>query len=92
MLTRSKDYESALKWLEKAAEFAIHMDTYDFDAAHTSPILNGYSDGGWTVGEDGNRSHSLLEWLTDDDEVAVLRSDARYETLVERLKKTAKKR
>ncbi len=92
MLIRSKDYESALKWLEKAAEFAIHMDTYDFDAAHTSPILNGYSDGGWIVGEDGNRSHSLLEWLTDDDEAAVLRSDARYETLVERLKKTAKKR
>ena len=40
---------------------------------------------------DGNRSQSLLEWLTTDDEAVVLRSDERYETLLDRLKKVAKK-
>ena len=42
---------------------------------------------------EGNHSQSMLEWLTtdDDDEAAVLRSDARYEALVNRLKSVAKK-
>lgn len=88
---RKKNYEEAWKWLEKGAGFAIHMDTYDFDALHTSPILRGYSSGGWIMEAEGNRSQSMLEWLTNDDEAAVLRSDARYETLVNRLKKVAKK-
>ena len=88
---RKQNYEEAWKWLNKSADFAIHMDTYDFDAAHTSPILRGYSSGGWIMEADGNRSQSLLEWLEINNEVAVLRSDARYEVLVDRLKKVAKK-
>ena len=91
MLIRSNDLENAWKWIEKAADFAIHMDTYDFDAPHTSPILRGYSSGGWIMEAEGNRSQSMLEWLTNDYEAAVLRSDARYEVLVDRLKKVAKK-
>ena len=31
----------------------------------------------------GNRSQSLLEWLTNDEKAAVLRSHARYEVLVD---------
>ena len=77
--------------MEKAADFAIHMDTYDFDALHTSPALRGFSSGGWIMEAEGNRSQSMLEWLTNDDEAAVLRSDDRYEVLVDRLKKVAKK-
>ena len=88
---RKQNYEEALNWLERGADFAIHMDTYDFDAPHTSPILRGYSSGGWIMEAEGNRSQSMLEWLTNDDEAAVLRSDARYEELVDRLKKVAKK-
>ena len=88
---RKKNYEEAWKWLEKGAGFAIHMDTYDFDAPHTSPILRGYSSGGWIMEAEGNRSQSMLEWLRNDDEAAVLRPDARYEVLVDRLKKVAKK-
>ena len=88
---RKQNYEEAWKWLEKSADFAIHMDTYDFDAPHTSPILRGYSSGGWIMEAEGNRSQSMLEWLTTDDEAAVLRSNARYETLVDRLKAVAKK-
>ena len=88
---RKQNHEEAWKWLEKGADFAIYMDTYDFDAAHTSPILRGYSSGGWIMEVEGNRSQSMLEWLTNDDEAAVLRSDARYEVLVDRLKKVAKK-
>jgi hypothetical protein len=88
---RKQNYEEAWSWLEKGADFAIHMDTYDFDAAHTSPILRGYSSGGWIMEAEGNRSQSMLEWLTNDDEAAVLRSDTRYEVLVDRLKKVAKK-
>ncbi len=91
MLIRNNDLENAWNWIEKSADFAIHMDTYDFDAAHTSPILRGYSSGGWIMEAEGNRSQSMLEWLTNDDEAAVFRSDARYEVLVDRLKKVAKK-
>ena len=46
---RKGDHEQTWRWLEKGADFAIHMDTYDFDAPHTSPILRGYSDGGWIM-------------------------------------------
>ena len=88
---RNNDPENAWKWLEKSADFAISMDTYDFDADHTSPVLRGYSDGGWIMEAEGNRSQSMLNWLTTDDEAAVLRADLRYETLVARLKAVAKK-
>lgn len=88
---RKQNYEEAWKWLEKSADFAIHMDTYDFEAPHTSPILRGYSSGGWIMEAGDNRSQSLLEWLEMNNEVAVLRSDVRYETLVNRLKNVSKK-
>jgi hypothetical protein len=88
---RKQNCEEAWKWMERGADFAIHMDTYDFDAPHTSPILRGYSSGGWIMEAEGNRSQSMLEWLTNDDEAAVLRSDARYEGLINRLKAVAKK-
>lgn len=90
-LIRNNDLENAWIWLEKAADFAIHMDTYDFDALHTSLILRSYSSGGWIMEAEGNRSQSMFEWLTSNDEAAILRSDARYEALVDRLKKVAKK-
>ncbi|MBE6654488.1 MAG: helix-turn-helix transcriptional regulator [Ruminococcaceae bacterium] len=86
-----QDYEEAWKWLEKGAYFAVHMDTYDFDAPHTSPVLRGYSDGGWIMEAEGNRSRSMLDWLTKDENAAALRSDARFEPLIKRLEKTAKK-
>ncbi len=85
-----QDCEEAWKWLEKGADFAVHMDTYDFGAPHTSPILRGYSDGGWIMEAEGNRSKSMLDWLTKDEKAAVLRSDARFVPLVNRLEKTAK--
>ena len=88
---REKDYDKLWCWLNRGADFAIHADTYDFDAPHTSPILRGYSSGGWIMEAEGNRSQSMLEWLTNDDEAAALRTDARYEALVDRLKAVAKK-
>ena len=90
-LIRKNDIEGVWTWLEKAADFAIHMDTYDFDAPHTSLIMRGYVDGGWIMEAEGNRSQSMLNWLTTDDEAAVLHSDERYEAIAERLKKVAKK-
>ena len=86
-----QELEEAWHWMEKAADFAIHMDTYDFDALHTSPILRGFSSGGWIMEADGNRSQSMIEWLTTDEKAAVLHSDARYEGLINRLKAVAKK-
>ena len=88
---RKGNHEQTWRWLEKGADFAIHMDTYDFDAPHTSPILRGYSDGGWIMEAEGNRSQSLLRWLTTDEEATALRDDPRYDELVNRLKKVAKK-
>lgn len=88
---RNQDSEQAWHWLQKGVDFAIHMDTYDFDAPHTSLILRGYVEGGWIMESNGNRTQSILEWLTNDNEAAVFRSDTRYEVLVNRLKKVAKK-
>lgn len=88
---RKGAYEDAWSWLQKGADFAIHMDTYSFEAPHTSPILRGYVSGGWIMEANGNHTQALLEWLTSDEETAVLRSDARFNTLVKRLKDVAKK-
>ena len=84
------DYENVWHWLEKRADFVIHMETYDFNAPYTSPILRGVIPGGW-IGVRGDEFlQKMLDWLTMDDECAVLRSDARYESLVNRLKEVAK--
>ncbi len=88
---RKRNYKEAWCWLEKGADFAIHFDTYDFAAQHSSPVLRGYSDGGWIMEAAGNHSQVMLEWVTTDDDTAVLRSDARCEALINRLKKVAAK-
>lgn len=88
---REKDYEGIWYWLNKGADFAVHADTYDVNAPHTSLILRGYSDGGWIIETEGNRSQSLLDWLTANNDAEVLRADPRFETLVNRLKAVAKK-
>lgn len=85
------DYEEVWYWLEKRADFVIHMETYDFNAPFTSPILRGVVIGGW-IGLRGDEfSQKMLNWLTTDEESAVLRSDVRYEHLVNQLKEVAKK-
>ena len=88
---KSQDYENAWHWLERCVDYNVHADTYDFDAPHETPILRGFADGGVIMEADGNYSQSFLDWITTDDEVAVLRSDPRYEALVNRLKSAAKK-
>lgn len=88
---RMNDLEQAWHWLEKGADFAIHMDTYDEEAVHTSLVLRGYSSGGWIMEANGNRSQSMLDWLTTDSKAEVFRSDARFEALIRRLQKVAKK-
>lgn len=88
---RKQNAQEAWDWLEKGADFAMHMDTYDFDAPHTSPILRGYADGGWIMEADGNRSQAMLDWLTTDEEAAVLRADPRFAALTQRLRQVAKK-
>ena len=88
---RGGDMEQAWMWLKRAADFAIHMDTYDFNACHASLPLRGYCDGGWIMEAEGNRSQAMLNWLISSGEFAALRSDARFDALVCRLKKTAKK-
>ena len=85
------DYENAWYWLEKRADFVIHMETYNFNAPFTSPILRGVVPGGW-VGVRGNEfSQKMLDWLTTD-EAAVLRKDKRYKNLVNRLKAVPKRK
>ena len=87
----NKDFENAWTWLEKGADLAIHMDTYDTNAPHSSLLLRGYSDGGWIMEEEGNRSQSMLDWLIADKETEILRSDSRFQLLVKRLGKVAKR-
>ena len=57
----------------------------------TSPILRGYSSGGWIMEASGNRSQSILHWLTTDNKLEAYRSDPRYEAMVSRLEKVAVK-
>ncbi len=76
--------------MEKCVDFAIHMDTYDFEAPHSSLLFRNYADGGWIMEEDGNHSQALLDWLIADKETEPLRSDCRFELLVNRLGKVAK--
>ena len=87
---REKDYESIWYWLNKSADFAIHADTYDVHAPHTSLILRGYSDGGWIMEAEGNRSQAMLDWLMSDHDTEILRSDPGFIPLVNRLKAVAK--
>lgn len=91
VLLQNRQTEAAWKWIEKAADFAICMDTYDFDALHTSPVLRGYQSGGWIMERDGNHSHDLLSWLTTADHAVALQSDLRYIPLIHRLKAVARK-
>ena len=87
---QKNDLASAWIWMEKCVDFAIHMDTYDFDAPHSSLLLRNYSDGGWIM-EDGNHSQDLLDWLITDKETEPLRADSRFELLINRLGKVAKR-
>ena len=86
---RTHDTEALWDWLNKKADFAIHSDTYDFEAPHTSPILCGYADGGWIMGAEGNRSRQMLSWLLQNEDFAVLRTDHRYGALIARLETVA---
>lgn len=88
---RENDIERAWYWVNKGADFAIHHDTYDHNAIHTSPLLRGYITGGWIMEKEGNDSQNILNWLTNDKSIDFLRSDERYSELVNRLKKTAVK-
>jgi hypothetical protein len=72
-------------------DYNVHADTYDYDAPHSTPILRGFADGGVIIEAAGNYSQSFLDWITTDDEVAILRTDPRYEVLVNRLRSAAKK-
>lgn len=86
------DYEEAWYWLEKRADFVIHMETYDFNAPFTSPVLRGEILGGWIDLRGVGFSQKMLNWLTTDKEAAVLHNDKRYESLVNRLKAVPKRK
>lgn len=88
---KKDDAEEAWRWIEKGANFAIRMDTYDFDVPHTSPVLRGYADGGWIPEAEGNHSYVLLNWLNTAEEATPLRADPRYQALCDRLGQVASK-
>ncbi len=87
---RDKDTEGVWYWLEKGADFAIHADTYDIEAPHTSLILKGYSDGGWIPEEGGNHSKVIFDWMTESEDMAEYRNDPRYNEIADKLRKFAK--
>ena len=86
---KNKDRENALYWIEKACDYIICFDTYDFDETHTSLVFRGYSDGGWIPENGKNHSAEFLDYLSNtnfDD----IRNDIRFENVVYCLEKTAK--
>ena len=86
------DYEEAWHWLERRADFVIHMETYAFNAPFTSPILRGMIPGGYIVSRGDDFLQKLLNWLTKDEEATAFRNDKRYENLVNRLKAIPKRK
>ena len=62
------------------------MDTYDFNAPHTSPILRGRIDGGWIRENGEGRCDGVLDWLENDGKTEPLRRDPRYPALIARLR------
>ncbi len=85
-----KDTEGLWYWLEKGADFAIHADTYDPEAPHTSPILKGYSDGGWIPEKGGNHSKVILDWMIESNEMSEYRTDPKFNEIAEKLREYAK--
>ena len=83
------DTEDAIMWLQKACDYAIHFDTYDFEAKHTSPILRGCGGGGWIMEREGNDSAQMLNYLLHDKETATIRDDPRVREMIERVRQTA---
>lgn len=83
------DLEAAIYWLQKGSAFAVHFDTYDHEAEHTSPALRGFASGGWIMEEGRNHSSHLLEYLLEDKETAPIRHDPRVEAIIERLRSIA---
>ncbi len=85
------DTENAITSLEEAASFAIHFDTYDENAPHTSPGIRGIISGGWIMEKDGNRSAQMLDDLNKNNHWNSIRNDSRFIHLLEKLKEYAKK-
>ena len=88
---KETDFETAWHWLDRAAFFSACFDTYDPDAPHTSPVLRGFSSSGWIPEAEGSHSAQLLARLTTDEKISPLRSDPRFNELVNRLRDVANK-
>ena len=86
---REGDIESAWHFIERGAAFAMHADTYDPEAPHTSPVLRGYCGGGWLMEREGNDSAQMLHYLLHDKETAPIRDDPRIQELIGRVRQTA---
>ncbi|MBQ4353850.1 MAG: helix-turn-helix domain-containing protein [Clostridia bacterium] len=86
---RLGDTEGAAAWIARGCDYAVHFDTYDFDAEHTSPAFRGYAGGGW-IRENG-QSHSavMLHWLESDTRTEEIRTNPRVLAVMERLRRTA---
>lgn len=88
---RARDIDNGFYWLEKTCDYAICMDTYNFDDAHTSPALRGYSDGGWIMEDGRNRTAFLLDGLIKDKTIDEIKNDIRFTKIISLLKQYAKK-
>ena len=89
---RGGNTDSAIDWLEKACDYVICFDTYDFNAEHTSPAFRGISDGGWIMEDGCNRSACMLDSFMNNDMFKDIRDDRRFKEIISRLEKTAKKK
>lgn len=85
------DTESAIFWLSKGADFAIHFDTYDFDSKHTSPAFRDLPADGWIMEGGCNDSARLYDYIKNDTETESIRDDPRVRKILERTEKTAKR-
>lgn len=83
------EVEKSIYWLQKGCDFAIHFDTYDWEAKHTSPALRGYCDGGWIMENGCNHSANLLDFILNDKRVDIIRNDPRVKNVLTRAKEVA---
>ena len=83
------DAENTLSSLETACAFTASFMTYDENAKHTSPGVRGYESGGWIPSPDGSIAVDILKQLRESSLYDFVRSEQRFVTVVDTLKKYA---
>ena len=89
--------EECLYWFERACDYIVYLDTYDTNpintapAPHTSLALNGVKGSRWIKENGRTMSEEYLKAWHEGKEMEKIREEARFKSIIERLKEHAVK-